>query len=144
MSPHPIVTFTVPGEPFSKQRARVTKNGTYTPKPTVLAERRVREAFTEAGWATMATDLTSAFSLRVVSYRYERYQRDADNLAKTIMDALNHLVWGDDHQVENLVQTTIWVDDRAEARTYVEITRLGTEAKPARRSAAMRAQPRPA
>jgi Holliday junction resolvase RusA-like endonuclease len=129
-----MIVFTVPGEPFSKQRPRVTRNGTYTPKPTVLAERRVREAFRDAGLATMATEAIQAFSLRVVSYRYERYGRDADNLAKTVMDALNHLVWADDSQVENLVQTTIWVDDRSEAQTVVEIAKLATPAKPPRRS----------
>jgi Holliday junction resolvase RusA-like endonuclease len=127
------VIFSVPGEPFSKQRARTTKNGTYTPKPTVLAERRVREAYVDAGHAGRATDTESAFSLRIVSYRHERYGRDADNLAKTVMDALNHLIWADDSQVENLIQTTIWVDDKAEARTYVEAHNMGTRARPPRR-----------
>jgi len=138
-----MIRFTVPGEPFSKQRPRVTRNGTYTPKETVQAERAVRAAFGDAGLATMATDTEHAFHLRVVSYRYERYGRDADNLAKTIMDALNHLVWADDSQVENLVQTTIWVDDRSEARTEVEIAPLATLARPPRRRASMRAQPKP-
>jgi Holliday junction resolvase RusA-like endonuclease len=128
-----MIRFTIPGEPFSKQRPRVTRNGTYTPKETVQAERDVRAAFAAAGLARNATDTESAFHLRVVSYRYERYGRDADNLAKTVMDALNHLVWADDSQVENLVQTTIWVDTRAEARTEVEYAALATKARPPRR-----------
>lgn len=127
------MNFIVPGEPFSKQRPRVTRNGTYTPKPTVLAERRVREAFTDAGLATTATDPVQAFRLHVTSYRYERYARDGDNLVKTVMDALNHLVWADDSQVEVHSHSTIWVDDKAEARTYIEIQGLGTPARPPRR-----------
>ena len=133
MTSHRHITFTVPGEPFSKQRPRVTRTGTYTPKPTVQAERRVREAFGAAGLAVMATETTKAFRLHVTSYRYERYARDGDNLVKTIMDALNHLVWADDSQVENHSHSTIWVDNKSEARTYVEIERLDTDARPPRR-----------
>jgi hypothetical protein len=44
------VMFTVEGEPMVKARPRVTRSGhTYTPKTTVDAERRVREAFEVTG-----------------------------------------------------------------------------------------------
>ena len=48
--PVKAVFFTVEGEPMVKARPRLTKTGhTYTPKTTVEAEKRVREAFEATG-----------------------------------------------------------------------------------------------
>ncbi|MEG0157528.1 MAG: RusA family crossover junction endodeoxyribonuclease, partial [Anaerovoracaceae bacterium] len=41
-----MISFTVPGAPFGKQRPRVTKFGTYTPKETINYENLVKTCCT--------------------------------------------------------------------------------------------------
>jgi Holliday junction resolvase RusA-like endonuclease len=128
-----MLQFTVPGEPFSKQRARVTSRGTYTPKVTKTAEAVVAGAFRREHRAWRPTEKgTEAWSVRVVVYRYERHGRDVDNLTKTVLDALNGHAWEDDCDVEVLNFTTIWVNTRAEARTEVTLTPTGSLPRPPR------------
>lgn len=129
-----MIAFTVPGEPFSKQRARVTRRGTYTPKVTVAAEAVVTASFRRAHPQHRPTAKGSvAWEVGLVVYRYERHGRDVDNLIKTVLDALNGHAWEDDADVETLTHfTTIWVDDRAEARTVVTIHPTDTVPRPAR------------
>lgn len=138
-----MIAFTVPGEPFSKQRARVTKNGTYTPKVTVAAEAVVKASFRRVYPKHRPTPKGStAWEMGIVVYRYERHGRDVDNLIKTVLDALNGHAWEDDADVETLTHfTTIWVDDRAEAQTVVTMRPTGTPPRPARKVAVRRANP---
>lgn len=123
---------TIPGEPFSKARPRVTRKGrTYTPKATVTAEQAVRDALA-ATWPDLAPEPDMAWQARLVFYRYERHARDADNMVKLVLDALNGLVWADDAQVEVGSWTTIWVDTREEAKTVAHLVCTGTPARPPR------------
>lgn len=124
---------TIPGEPTSKARPRVTRRGTtYTPKATVTAEQRVRDAW-DAQHGDTDPEGTMAWQARLVFYRYERHARDADNMAKLVLDALNGRPWCDDAQVEVGSWTTIWVDSREEAKTVVHLTCTGTPARPPRK-----------
>jgi Holliday junction resolvase RusA-like endonuclease len=126
-----------------KGRPRVTTRGgfasTYTPKKTLDYERRVSQ------WARKAMNdqplIEGACSLTVIFYfalpkSRPQYQRramragmlpctnhiDLDNLAKSIKDALNGVVWVDDRQVTTLVAHKRWAE---ESSVLVRITPQG-------------------
>lgn len=90
------------GEPQPKQRPRVVRGGkgTYTPSRTKKAESQI-------GWLLLqqypgiVTDQDHDFMVDL-TFRCRRRNTDADNLAKTVLDALNGIVWGDDRQVTEL------------------------------------------
>ena len=52
----------------------------------------------------------------------DRRRRDADNAAKTIMDALNGIAWGDDSQVAELTVTR--QVDRHRPRAVITVENL--------------------
>lgn len=139
------LAFIVAAEPTSKQRARVTKRGTYTPKPTVEAEAQVAAAFRQAHPGHRPTPKGSmAWEIGVTVYRYERAGRDLDNLLKVLLDALNGHAWEDDADVETITHfTTIWVDSRDRARTVVTIRPTGSTPRPERRPKVVRRNPPP-
>lgn len=119
----PFLRFTVPGLPIAKGRPRVTKTGhTFTPQRTLSYEAQVRFAFTSAcpGWRPyprdipLALDIVACFPLPASTSKKRRLllgmgnampmvQRpDLDNLAKTVLDALNLVCWSDDAQVAEI------------------------------------------
>lgn len=117
--PSPVVRFTVRGEPKSKQRARVTARGTYTPAETREAEQRVRQAWTETN--------TELFTYQVVVsidfFNGNKRRRDLDNMAKLVLDALNKVAYADDFQVVELNARKIHTTpDRA--RTVITLTEV--------------------
>jgi crossover junction endodeoxyribonuclease RusA len=93
-----IADFMVDGEPVSKERARITGRGTYTPVKTVAAEARIAWGFRQAakGWKV---DDTSEFIVGMSFFLSTRRRRDIDNMMKLVMDALNGVCWKDDSQV---------------------------------------------
>ena len=107
-----------------KQRARTTRNGSYTPAET----RRAMEAVaTEWMRATSGRGLPrplfgphEAVAVAITTYRplpasrparveseADTYRPDLDNVAKLVLDALDGLAWADDAQV-----------------TYLEVTKM--------------------
>jgi len=115
-SPERVVGFTVPGEPRSKQRPRVTQRGTFTPKVTLEQERRVLDAWIASGerpfeyWMVIDIDF----------YLGTRYRKDIDNMAKLVLDALNKHAFEDDHAVVGLNLRKINTD-KDNARTVVRL-----------------------
>jgi Holliday junction resolvase RusA-like endonuclease len=111
------VLFTVEGEPMSKARARVTKTGhAYTPKATVDAEQRVKEAF----GVTACEGFSKNVGVELAFFQGTRARKDIDNMAKLVLDALNGVAWADDVQVSCLLARRVYVrKDRA--RTTVRI-----------------------
>ena len=112
------VSFTIPGEPVAKGRPRMTRSGhVYTPSKT-----RLYEAHVQAAWkAVREAEHSCNYPLRVFIAAYfpipksvSKKKRlamdgtphtkkcDADNLAKSVLDALNGLAFADDAQVYNL------------------------------------------
>lgn len=101
--------------PFAKgkQRPRVTRNGTYTPRETKEAERVI-------AWTWMEAPGSAIIKMCPVSVRIEVYRElpkskpkriqsepdthkpDVDNIAKLVLDALNRVAWEDDAQVTEL------------------------------------------
>lgn len=116
-----VATFTVHGEPVSKQRARVTGRGTYTPAKTREAEAAVRDAINEAGfWNPLAGD---QFAVHVTFTNGNRRRRDLDNMTKLVLDALNGVAWVDDVQVSEIRAAKVQGEPKT-GRTDVRIWRL--------------------
>jgi len=98
ISPRKAIKFTVPGEPRSKQRPRVTARGTYTPKETIEAEKLVRHYYAAANGPFFEHQL----KIDINFYNGNRRRRDLDNMAKLVLDALNKVAFADDYQVVEL------------------------------------------
>jgi Holliday junction resolvase RusA-like endonuclease len=94
-----ILDATVAIEPIPKARPRVARGHTYTPERTIQYEQ-------EVGWLLKpkVTERNDRDDLRVrLTFRTKTRQRkDIDNLAKSVLDACNGVVWKDDQQVVDL------------------------------------------
>lgn len=106
---------TVPGEPVAKGRPRVGKFGTYTPKKTLNYETYVKELWVTSYGQTMLegelkAEITAYFSIPKSTSKKKKVEMsegrinpikrpDADNIAKTVLDALNGIAYYDDSQI---------------------------------------------
>lgn len=107
-------SITIPGAMRGKQRARVTRFGTYTPAQTVAAEKAIGFAARTTGAPVLGGPV--ALDVRVVveppkswskkqraaaieGERFPTTKPDLDNVVKLIGDALNGIAWNDDQQV---------------------------------------------
>lgn len=104
------------GEPRAKQRARVTVRGTYTPKTTRDYENTIRAAWDYADHP----DKPECVRLDVHFYLGTHRHVDADNLAKSVKDALNGRAYDDDWRVHDL-RVYKYYTTRALARTEVTV-----------------------
>ena len=101
-----VLRLFVPGEPQPKARPRVVRVPgsirsavAYTPKSTKDAEATI-------GWhihaAYLGLQVDADHNWSVVVFFYSNRRADIDNLAKTVLDACNNIVWRDDSQVTTL------------------------------------------
>ena len=120
----------IKGKPQPKQRPRVTKYGTFTPKATTEYERLV-------GWTYIAAKgkkHTGALRLSVMAYfkipksRVDLKQgdwhlnnTDLDNVVKACQDGLNGIAFEDDKQIAQIFASKYWDDDE---RVEVELEEL--------------------
>jgi len=105
------IEFIVGGAPVAKERPRATVRGgyavIYTPKNTVQFERYVRQiaiANAPPKLLTGGLEMTLDFYLQrpqslPVKINYNVKKPDIDNLAKSIMDALESVIYARDSQV---------------------------------------------
>ena len=110
--------FEILGKPYGKGRPRFMRNGhTYTPQETTNYENLVRLAYQQAGCEKLNGEIRAVI---IAVYpipkstskkkRAEMLDRvikptvkpDCDNIAKTILDALNKIAYDDDSQVIDL------------------------------------------
>lgn len=117
-----VVRFVVVGEPVSKERARVTAKGAYTPKRTVDAEKAVRAAYRAAQHPSLSNEphLNGYVEAEIDFYLGTKRRRDLDNMAKLVLDALNGVAYGDDVQVHTK-RTRKYYTTRERARTVVTL-----------------------
>jgi len=94
----------------------VTQRGTFTPKETIEAEKRVRDAWRMAGEQKYEHQVI--VDLRF--YNGNKRRRDIDNMAKLVLDALNKEAFDDDYQVVG-VNMYKFFTDADKARTEVVI-----------------------
>ena len=123
----------VEGEPVPKARPRMGKNTkrAYTPRKTKNAERMIRAAWIAENGAEPEEGPVQVF----ITFRYpplarwakwKKEQRipkptrpDIDNLAKTVMDALNGIAYKDDNQVTWLSAKKCYTNEPA--GTLIEV-----------------------
>ena len=133
-------SFIVPGPPTGKQRPRFVRatGRAFTPKPTVLAESRVLNAWMAAG----AQRIESAVKIRIHAvlerpashYRvngeltaagrraeWPTKKPDADNLCKLVCDALNGHAYRDDAFVVSLAVGKRWALPHEQEHLHVHI-----------------------
>lgn len=115
-SPDRVVAFSVSGEPRSKQRPRVTRYGTYTPKETLEAEAKIL-----AAWISSEEPIfTHQVVIDINFFNATKRRRDIDNMGKLVLDALNtHAFYDDFHVVGLNLKKTF--TSKARARTEVTI-----------------------
>lgn len=117
-----IAEFVVEGEPVPKARARVVGGHTYTPPRTVEAERAVMTAWFRAA-ITHRPAKADRYRVYLTFWRGTKRACDIDNLAKTVLDALNGLAWMDDSQVVSLALVK-GAADADGPRTTIRIERI--------------------
>ena len=136
-----MVKFIVPGKPVGKQRPRFSRTytgvRTYTPQKTQEYENLVRISYR----AVSKEKLKGAISATIYGYfeppksksKKQREQMlkgdisyikkiDSDNLAKSILDALNGVAYDDDSQVCLLVVQKLYGE---KARVEVVLEEIG-------------------
>ena len=105
---------TIPGKPLGKQRPRVTKWGTYTPKQTINYETLVQQLYI----TNKLPKLEGYLEVKIKAYypipkstskkNKEKMLKgellpdkkpDLDNIMKIICDALNGIAYDDDKQI---------------------------------------------
>lgn len=115
--------FTIPGKPQGKGRPRFSTKGkfvsTYTPEKTKEYENLVQESFLRQCKGQYDKDYVGEVKVKIIAYfeppksiskkKYEELiskgytkKSDIDNIAKIILDALNHIAYKDDSQVVEL------------------------------------------
>lgn len=94
-----VISFTIPGKPVPKARARVMKTGwSFTPKKTRDYEKMVKILALKARQGVKDWVLSGYYRLEVICYGAHP-RSDWDNLGKAVSDALNGVIWVDDSQV---------------------------------------------
>ena len=113
------VEFSVPGKPFAKQRPRVVTRGgfarAYTPKQTVDYENLVKKSYSQTVGnlelnGPISAKIEGVFPIpKSISKKDEEMmlkgdilhtkKPDCDNIAKSVLDALNGIAYNDDSQV---------------------------------------------
>lgn len=137
-----FVTITIPGEPVAKERARITvvagRARAYTPKKTVHFESHVQWLAVEAMGGHKP--LTGALGVRVRLYRsipaswskkkkdralagilLPESRPDIDNYLKSVLDAMNAIVYVDDALICDLSVTKRY---SSEPRLTVDVYQL--------------------
>lgn len=118
------IYFRVDGEPVSKGRPRMTRDGrAYTPARTHKAEAFVRSCYEKKyGHFQFPEDvpleLRAIFYLRIPKTRYDLVDGqyctkhiDTDNLLKLVSDALNGAAYDDDSQIVKINAEKRWSHD---------------------------------
>lgn len=120
-APAVLYRLAVAGEPVPKARPRLDRRSMriYTPAPTVKAEHDIGWRFKQQ-YPGVEPDKVARFGIRVVFHC--RNRADVDNLTKTVLDGLQHLVWANDSQVDEL--HALVVHGAQQPRTVLEIFKV--------------------
>lgn len=123
-----MINIYVAGQPVGKARPRVTRSGrVYTPKKTQQAEDGIQQAAREAMQGQQMIEgpiyISAAFNMAIPASWTKGKQTqarndelmpttkpDLDNLTKTVLDALNGIVYRDDSQVVQLALSKRYSD----------------------------------
>lgn len=114
--------FVVMGEPVAKERPRTyqTRSGkmrTVTPEKTQQAEATIGNVF-RSEFVGFGNPVPYPVRVRL-DFFTDSESKDVDNCTKTVLDALNQIVWLDDRQVEE-VHARVHRKER-EPQTWIDI-----------------------
>lgn len=127
--------FVVEGKPVGKGRPRLARYGVYTPSKTINYEYLVKFSYLQITnekisngaikieiWAYFETNKSDSQKKQkeLLGQAYTK-KPDIDNLAKSILDGLNGIAYGDDNQVTELILHKLYSD---RARAEIEITEV--------------------
>ena len=139
-----MITLTIGGIPMAKGRARTVrlKNGkvkTFTPEDTAIWEQEVRLAALPHR-PRVPLDGPLEAEMTFYLYRpggkkreYPCVRPDLDNYAKSVLDALNGIIYTDDSRIVKLTLSKLYGDPRVEVKIWeVEARGKTDEAKGAR------------
>ena len=132
-----IAKITIIGKPTGKGRPKFSRQGnfirTYTPEKTVNYENLVKMAWYNEGLEKMEGKITATifayFKIPKAVSKKKRAQMDGafydkkpdtDNLAKSILDALNGIAYDDDSQVVSLLVSKKYTDGEEKAVLILE------------------------
>ena len=112
-----LLRFTVPGEPVAWQRTRINRSGYhFTAAKTRAAQLAIAETARLAFGQRPLLD--GPLSLSIIARcgtkakkthgRYKTTRPDLDNYVKTVMDALNGVIWLDDARVVQIDACKLW------------------------------------
>lgn len=122
------VTFTVPGQPRPKERARVTQRGTFTPRRTEDYERavytRALQAVCSLPGGRWSWPRDAWYRCEIALHVRDRRLADADNVGKAIADACHDVLWLNDKRVSAPHPTLVEVCS-PEPRAVVTVTVVG-------------------
>lgn len=123
-----IFPFSVLGPPQPKQRARRCPNGKHvTPQRTRDYERLVGSValmLRPRGWK-----LDGEYHVEVRAYFPDARGRDVDNVAKSVLDGLNRVLWHDDRQVIRCSSEKHIDRERPRIDVWVELVEVVTLGK---------------
>lgn len=134
-----LICFSVHMKPTATARPRVLKTGrTYMPRTTVTAQRMVGEAALQAAgskrpvWPSQCVSVTIEACFRWPTGTAKKrippgwtpmpQKPDVENLAKTVLDGCNGILWTDDAQVVELTIRKWRVSDPADEGFHIEVT----------------------
>jgi len=129
-------TITMHIKPQPKQRARVTKHGTYTPPETVAFEQNIGWEYKLNGGKMLhgPISLECTFTFKIPKSRkdvrpgdWHSQRPDSDNLVKCVSDGLNGVAFEDDCQIVHSVAWKMWgVEDMVQI-TVREVKQYGRD-----------------
>ena len=128
-----MISFTIPGKPQAKQRARFNRRSgsAYTPRETFAFEDTVRVIASQhfpqpmdgaVKLTVLATfEIPKSWSKKKAAdhlWRHHTQKPDLDNVLKAIKDGLNRIAYHDDGQVAEVIGRKVW---GSPARTVVVV-----------------------
>lgn len=106
--------FRVYGKVVGKARPRVTRYGAYTPKRSRDYEKLIADSYVAAGGFKFEGEIEMEIQVfralpkntpKKVLWKPDTVRPDIDNIAKSVLDALNGVAYDDDLQVTKLTVT---------------------------------------
>ncbi len=115
----------IPGKPIGKARPKFSRQGnfvkTYTPEKTVNYENWVKMCWMQSGQEKMQGNIIAVIVARfMIPQSFSKKKRnelnekpcpkkpDCDNIAKSILDALNGIAYDDDAQIVDLSVSKVY------------------------------------
>ncbi|MCM8710522.1 RusA family crossover junction endodeoxyribonuclease [Clostridium sp. SYSU_GA19001] len=130
-----MIIFEIPGRPMGKQRPRLGKGFTYTPKETVNYENLVKQIYISNKLPYMTgqicVDVTIQYDIPISTSKKKKElmlegkikptkKPDIDNILKIIFDALNGIAYKDDTQIYKVTCTKMYAEEPKVIVSFME------------------------